>query len=80
MPDDCVVIVSSVVTPDKRQVDKASRGYKDLNLNAFKIIRSGGYLITFSCSGAINRDLFQKILLISADNLDCELLLPSRGQ
>jgi 23S rRNA (cytosine1962-C5)-methyltransferase len=45
-----------------QQVDRAARGYKDLNLNAFKLIRSGGYLMTFSCSGAISRDLFQKIV------------------
>ncbi len=45
-----------------QQVDKAARGYKDLNLNAFKLIKSGGYLMTFSCSGAISADLFQKIV------------------
>ncbi|MBW4436145.1 MAG: class I SAM-dependent rRNA methyltransferase [Pleurocapsa minor GSE-CHR-MK-17-07R] len=44
------------------QVDKAARGYKDLNLNSFKLIKSGGYLFTFSCSGAITADLFQKIV------------------
>jgi 23S rRNA (cytosine1962-C5)-methyltransferase len=43
-------------------IDKAARGYKDLNLNAFKSLKSGGYLMTFSCSGAISRDLFQKIV------------------
>ena len=37
-------------------------GYKYLNLNAFKLIKAGGYLMTFSCSGAISRDLFQKIV------------------
>jgi 23S rRNA (cytosine1962-C5)-methyltransferase len=47
---------------NKRQTDRASRGYKDLNLNTFKIIREGGYLMTFSCSGAISQDLFQKIV------------------
>ena len=47
---------------NKQQVDKAARGYKDLNLNAFKLIKSGGYLLTFSCSGAIDLDLFQKIV------------------
>lgn len=45
-----------------QQIDKAARGYKDLNLNAFKLIRSGGYMMTFSCSGAITQDLFQKIV------------------
>ncbi|MDZ4766894.1 MAG: class I SAM-dependent rRNA methyltransferase [Chloroflexota bacterium] len=44
------------------QVERAARGYKDLNLNAFKLLNSGGYLMTFSCSGAIDADLFQKIV------------------
>lgn len=44
------------------QVDRAARGYKDLNLHAFNLVRPGGYLLTFSCSGAVSRDLFQKIV------------------
>lgn len=44
------------------QVEKAARGYKDINLNAFKCVKAGGYLMTFSCSGAISADLFQKIV------------------
>ena len=46
----------------KRHVQRAARGYKDLNLNAFKLVNDGGYLMTFSCSGAVSRDLFQKIV------------------
>lgn len=46
----------------EQQVERAARGYKDLNLHSFKLVKSGGYLLTFSCSGAINRDLFQKIV------------------
>ena len=44
------------------QVEKAARAYKDLNLHAFRVVRPGGYLLTFSCSGAVDRDLFQKIV------------------
>lgn len=44
------------------QVEKAARGYKDINLNAFKCVKEGGYLMTFSCSGAVSADLFQKIV------------------
>jgi 23S rRNA (cytosine1962-C5)-methyltransferase len=44
------------------QVERAARGYKDLNLNCFKLLKPGGYLMTFSCSGAITQDLFQKIV------------------
>jgi len=47
---------------NKQQIDRAARGYKDINLNTLRLIRPGGYLMTFSCSGAISRDLFQKIV------------------
>ncbi len=41
---------------------KAARGYKDINLLAFKLLRAGGILVTFSCSGGIDAGLFQKIV------------------
>jgi 23S rRNA (cytosine1962-C5)-methyltransferase len=44
------------------QVEQAARGYKDINLLAFKLLNPGGILITFSCSGGITPDLFQKII------------------
>ncbi|MDQ7025400.1 MAG: class I SAM-dependent rRNA methyltransferase [Anaerolineae bacterium] len=59
---DIVILDPPKFAHNKRQVDKAARGYKDINLNAFKVVKSGGYLMTFSCSGAISRDLFQKIV------------------
>ena len=59
---DFVVLDPPKFAHSKQQADRASRGYKDLNLNAFKIIKEGGYLMTFSCSGAISPDLFQKIV------------------
>ncbi|OGO61587.1 MAG: 23S rRNA methyltransferase [Chloroflexi bacterium RBG_19FT_COMBO_47_9] len=42
--------------------ERAARGYKDINLLAFKLLRSGGVLVTFSCSGGVSNDLFQKIV------------------
>jgi 23S rRNA (cytosine1962-C5)-methyltransferase len=45
-----------------KQVDKASRAYKDLNLLAIKLLAPGGTLVTFSCSGAMSADLFQKVV------------------
>ena len=45
-----------------QQVERAARGYKDLNLNCFRLLKPGGCLMTFSCSGAISADLFQKIV------------------
>jgi 23S rRNA (cytosine1962-C5)-methyltransferase len=43
-------------------VDRAARAYKDINLNALRLLAPGGSLLTFSCSGAIDVDLFQKIV------------------
>ena len=48
------------------QLDRATRAYKDLNLVAFQILRPGGTLATFSCSGLVTPDLFQKIVFGAA--------------
>jgi 23S rRNA (cytosine1962-C5)-methyltransferase len=52
------------------QAERASRGYKDINLLAFKLLRPGGVLFTFSCSGGISPDLFQKIVAGAALDAD----------
>jgi 23S rRNA (cytosine1962-C5)-methyltransferase len=48
------------------QLDRAARGYKDINLIAMQILRPGGVLATFSCSGLVSADLFQKIVFGAA--------------
>ncbi len=50
----------------RRDVQKAARGYKDINLQAFHLLRDGGFLLTFSCSGAIDAALFRKIVFGAA--------------
>ncbi len=45
---------------------KGTRGYKDINLLAFKLLNPGGILFTFSCSGLVPPDLFQKIVADAA--------------
>jgi 23S rRNA (cytosine1962-C5)-methyltransferase len=59
---DLIVLDPPKFAPTRSQVNKASRGYKDINLLAFKLLRPGGILFTFSCSGGIDADLFQKIV------------------
>lgn len=59
---DVIVLDPPKFAQNAGQVERASRGYKDLNLNAFRCLRPGGLLLTFSCSGAISADLFQKIV------------------
>jgi 23S rRNA (cytosine1962-C5)-methyltransferase len=50
----------------KGHVEKAARGYKDLNLQALRLLREGGVLFTFSCSHHMSWDLFTKILYSAA--------------
>ncbi|MCX6107028.1 MAG: class I SAM-dependent rRNA methyltransferase [Proteobacteria bacterium] len=52
------------------QVEKAARGYKDLNMLALKLLNPGGMLATFSCSGHISLDLYQKIVFGAAIDAD----------
>ncbi|MDO9546069.1 MAG: hypothetical protein Q7J07_04875 [Pelolinea sp.] len=52
--------------PTAAQVRSASRGYKDINLLAFKLLNPDGTLVTFSCSGGLDRLLFQKIVADAA--------------
>jgi 23S rRNA (cytosine1962-C5)-methyltransferase len=63
---DLVVLDPPKLAASDAQVPKASRAYKDLNLLAFKLLAPGGHLVTFSCSGAVSEDLFQKIVFGAA--------------
>jgi len=44
------------------QVPAATRGYKDINMLGMHLLRPGGLLVTFSCSGLVSADLFQKVV------------------
>ncbi|NIE66655.1 class I SAM-dependent rRNA methyltransferase [Burkholderia sp. Ax-1719] len=59
---DLVVLDPPKFAASKEHVDRASRAYKDINLTGFKLLRPGGLLFTYSCSGAIDPELFQKIV------------------
>ncbi|MBN2384061.1 class I SAM-dependent methyltransferase [bacterium] len=52
---------------------QAARGYKDINLQALKLLKPGGLLFTFSCSGRLEPSLFQKIVADAAVDAQCEL-------
>jgi len=63
---DVVVLDPPPFAKKKGQVLRASRGYKDLNLQAFRLLGEGGLLMTFSCSHHVSVDLFQKIVFAAA--------------
>lgn len=73
---DMIVLDPPKFAQNASQVDKATRGYKDLNLLAFKLLNPGGILATFSCSGHISPDLFQKVVFGAAvdANTDAQII------
>jgi 23S rRNA (cytosine1962-C5)-methyltransferase len=59
---DLIILDPPKFAPTPATAERAARGYKDINLLAFKLLRSGGLLATFSCSGGVSADLFRKIV------------------
>jgi 23S rRNA (cytosine1962-C5)-methyltransferase len=59
---DLIVLDPPKFAATAAHVESAARGYKDINLLAMKLLKPGGLLATFSCSGNISLDLFQKIV------------------
>ena len=63
---DVIILDPPKFAESQSQIPKACRGYKDINLLAAKLLNPGGTLITFSCSGLMPPDLFQKIVADAA--------------
>jgi 23S rRNA (cytosine1962-C5)-methyltransferase len=63
---DVVVLDPPKFAHAQGQIERATRGYKDINLIAMQILRPGGVLVTCSCSGLVSADLFQKVVFGAA--------------
>ena len=58
---DMIVLDPPKFADTKAQLMRAARGYKDINLLAMKLLRPGGVLATFSCSGAMTPEFFETV-------------------
>jgi 23S rRNA (cytosine1962-C5)-methyltransferase len=65
---DLIVIDPPKFAPTMAHAERAARAYKDINLLALKLLRPGGLLATFSCSGGIDATLFRKVLAGAAQD------------
>ena len=63
---DTVILDPPAFCKSASEVKDAYRGYKDINLTAMKIVKSGGFLITCSCSHYMTNVLFEKMLMEAA--------------
>jgi 23S rRNA (cytosine1962-C5)-methyltransferase len=75
---DAIVLDPPRFASSSKQIKGAARGYKDINLLAFKLLRPGGILLTFSCSGNIDEALFQKIVADAALDAKVEASIEGR--
>ncbi|HEX3580123.1 MAG TPA: class I SAM-dependent rRNA methyltransferase, partial [Thermoanaerobaculia bacterium] len=63
---DLVICDPPAFAKSRGDVDRAARGYKDINLQSLRHVAPGGMLMTFSCSGHMSLDLFQKVIFSAA--------------
>lgn len=75
---DLIVLDPPKFAAARSQLARAARGYKDINLLAFKLLRRGGVLVSFSCSGLMTPELFQKIVADAALDAGCEAQIIER--
>lgn len=75
---DAIVLDPPKFADARAHLDKAARGYKDINLLAFKLLRPGGVLLTFSCSGLMTTELFQKVVADAAVDARRDAMLVER--
>ena len=73
---DLIILDPPKLAPTAHHAEKAARAYKDINLLGLKLLRPGGHLMTFSCSGGISAELFQKIVAGAAldANVDAQIV------
>lgn len=69
---DMIILDPPKFAENRSQIKKAARGYKDINRLGFKLLNPGGLLFTFSCSGLIDSNLFQKIVADAALDAGCD--------
>lgn len=65
---DLIVLDPPKFAPSAAHAERAARAYKDINLLGFRLLRPGGLLMTYSCSGGVGLELFQKIVASAAQD------------
>ena len=73
-----MVLDPPAFTHQRGAVDKALDGYKEINLQALKLLRQGGVLLTFSCSHHISRERFEAMVQAAARDARRQLIVRQR--
>ena len=70
---DSIVLDPPKLVPSNKYLEKGLKAYKDLNFNALKLLRDGGVLATFSCSGAVTMADFKNAVAYAAKDAGKEI-------
>jgi len=73
-----IILDPPAFAKEKKDVTTATRGYKEINLQALKHLSAGGILAAFSCSNFIDEDIFHRIVLAAARDAGVDLALLAR--
>ncbi|UGA56273.1 class I SAM-dependent methyltransferase [Vibrio sp. VB16] len=63
---DVVIMDPPKFISSRQNITSGAKGYKDINMLAMQILNPGGTLLTYSCSGLMSADLFQKVIADAA--------------
>jgi len=66
---DLIILDPPKFAPSAAHAERAARAYKDINLLGFRLLKPGGILMTYSCSGGIGLEMFQKIIASAASDV-----------
>jgi 23S rRNA (cytosine1962-C5)-methyltransferase len=77
---DLIVLDPPKFAPTAAHAQRAARAYKDINLLALRLLRPAGLLVTFSCSGGVSPELFQKIVAGAAADAGADVRVADRLQ
>lgn len=75
---DAIVLDPPRFAPTKATVPNALRGYKDINWLAMRLLKPGGFLVTFSCSGMVSPEMFQQVLFEAALDAKRDVIMIER--
>ena len=75
---DLIILDPPKFVSSAQQVKSGCRGYKDINMLGLQLLKPGGILATFSCSGHVSSDLFQKIVAGAAVDVDRDVQIIER--
>jgi 23S rRNA (cytosine1962-C5)-methyltransferase len=75
---DAIVLDPPKLAPSAAHIERAARAYKDINRLGFKLLNPGGCLFTYSCSGAMGVELFQKVVASAALDAGVDAFITDR--